>query len=702
GVIVAISAEILAEGDASIRAHGREVRKRLAELNQRLEIRLPVYLLVTKCDLVKGFEPTFEGLSSAEREQVWGASFAPGEKADGGAVGRELAALVERLEGRVGPRMEGEEALSTRAEIFRFPAQVASLEAPLRLLVDTVFGESRYEESAWLRGFYLTSATQEGTPIDRLVGTLSSAFGLPVAHAHAAPRIERRSFFLRRFLTDVVFAEAGLASLDPKAELRRLWLWRGGAVAAAAVFLLAALGFTVSYLSNRGAAAAQADEFERLRVALAPATARQAPLEPSDLGVALDAVTEVDNGRVALPGAFARLVGPSAAPQIEAAQEAAYAGALRNLLEPRMVALLETTMWRQIRDPDYLLDALKTYRMMTGLSQMDPDFAATWWTERLPEFAETPPFPTEAALTYQIDAFERMPYDTSFVPPDDALVAAALESVCSIPLAKRAYDALRSDPAATALAEWVPAAVAGPNAAKVLVRRSEKTLRVGIPGIYTYAGFHGVVLERLQDVAAQAALDRSVFAGGCPESSEVSVAELADDMLKLYYEDFIAQWDGFLRDVTLAPLTDLPTATENLKDLSSADSALKRLLTAVAAETDLARPEDSGAAAASGPPKGLSKVLGKLGKVGKLAKKGVKFIPAGEAAPLDLSGQEVSDHFKPLRAAITEVDGEPPAMDPVVAALTALSNVLQTIAASPDPEAAIKAQGGLAELTGAV
>ena len=41
-------------------------------------------------------------------------------------------------------------------------------------------------------------------------------------------------------------------------------------------------------------------------------------------------------------------------------------------------------------------------------------------------------------------------------------------------------------------------------------------------------------------------------------------------------------------------------------------------------------------------------------------------------------------------------------MDPVVAALTALSNVLQTVAASPDPEAAIKNQGGLAELTGAV
>jgi type VI secretion system protein ImpL len=36
------------------------------------------------------------------------------------------------------------------------------------------------------------------------------------------------------------------------------------------------------------------------------------------------------------------------------------------------------------------------------------------------------------------------------------------------------------------------------------------------------------------------------------------VSALADDMLKLYYEDFVARWDGFLHDVTLAPLSDLP------------------------------------------------------------------------------------------------------------------------------------------------
>ena len=154
--------DLLAEGDAAIRAHGREIRKRLAELDQRLEVRLPVYMLLTKADLIIGFEASFGGLTTAEREQVWGATFAPGERADGAAVARELAALVGRLEGRVGAGMEAEEELGTRAEIFRFPAQVASLEPPLKTLVDSVFGESRYEASPWPVSYtHLTLPTTE-------------------------------------------------------------------------------------------------------------------------------------------------------------------------------------------------------------------------------------------------------------------------------------------------------------------------------------------------------------------------------------------------------------------------------------------------------------------------------------------------------------------------------------------------------------
>jgi len=40
-------------------------------------------------------------------------------------------------------------------------------------------------------------------------------------------------------------------------------------------------------------------------------------------------------------------------------------------------------------------------------------------------------------------------------------------------------------------------------------------------------------------------------------------------------DDFVAQWDGFLHDITLAPLTDLPTANENVKDLAEITENIK-------------------------------------------------------------------------------------------------------------------------------
>ena len=210
-----------------------------------------------------------------------------------------------------------------------------------------------------------------------------------------------------------------------------------------------------------------------------------------------------------------------------------------------MVALLEATMWRNIRDPDFLLGALKTYRMMTGLSQMDPDFVADWWVRPPARIRRDPALPDRGGA--RPPARRHRPHGgatRATSPPTRRWSARRWPASARSRWPGAPTTRCCSDPAATALPDWVPANFAGPNGAKVFTRRSGKTLRVGIDGVFTYAGFHDVVLARLEDVAGQAALDRSVFAGGCAESAEVSVDALAEDMLKLYYEDFIAQWDA--------------------------------------------------------------------------------------------------------------------------------------------------------------
>jgi type VI secretion system protein ImpL len=701
GVILTLSLKELLAGDAAVRDHGREIRKRLAELRERLQIQLPVYLMLTKVDLVPGFEAFFGTLPTKDREQVWGATLPTDARIDRTTIERESKALLANLETRLTSRMAEDVPLDQRAEVFRFPSQVERLEAPLKLLIDTVFGESRYEESPWLRGFYLTSATQEGSPIDRLVGELAGSFGLNADSPTRRPFGEKRSYFLRNMLTDLIFPEAGLGTFDAAAEERRKWLWRGSIAGASLVTLLAGLLFLFSFLRYSGGIDDQERLLADLSGRLANVAARQAPTEPLDLELALEGVTEVKAAATEVPTSPLTYIGPTARSELTEAQRIAYDRGLRNILDPRMVALLEATMWRQIRDPEYLLGALKVYYMMTGLAPYDRDFAAQWWQDQLPLHAPIDPFPTEAALEHQLAAIDRMGSEEQKIAPDNALVQQALQSICTIPLAARAYSALISDPAVTALQEWIPAEKAGPNATRVLTRISEKTLRVGLPGAFTYDGFHTTVLPLIPEVAATAALDQAVFAGGCAESSDASVATLEADILKLYQDDFIAQWNGFLRDIRLAPITDLPTATANMKDLASPDSTLRRLVRAVVDEVDLTRviPEEEGANT-----DGIAKkAVSKLGKVGKLLKAGSKLATStGGTADGPPPGSDIALHFAPLKAAIEEVDGLPPLLDDVGLQLDGLAKELASAMNSPDPEATLLARGGLGELTGAV
>ena len=708
GVIVTLSLQELLGDEGALRAHGKTIRKRLSELRERLEIQLPVYLMITKADLVPGFEPYFADMTSRDREQVWGATLPTDARAEPNAIARELRGLLSRLESRLSARMAEDAALTWRAEVFRFPAQMERVEAPLKLLVETVFGESRYEDAPWLRGFYFTSAAQEGSPIDRMLGDMAASYGLRAEPPPRRAAGEQRSYFLHDMLADVIFPEAGLGQFDRAAEERRVWFWRGSVAAAALVCTLAGLAFLYSFLNQSGTIADQARLTADLSQRLANIASRQAPTDPLDLDIALEAMTEIENARSPLTASLLTLAGPSAKTDLNRAQKIAYDHGLKTILEPRMVALLEATMWREIRNPEFLLGALKSYHMLTGKAPYDRDFLSFWWQEKLPEHAPIPPFPTEAALAHELAAIDRAAGDEAAdrIAPDDLLVAKALEAICTVPLSVRAYNTLMQDPAVTGLPDWIPAETAGPNATRVLTRLSGKTLRIGLPGAFTYNGFQTVILPLIPEVAAQSALDRAVFAGGCAESSETSVPALEQDILKLYSDDFIAQWDGFLRDVRLAPITDLTVATANLKDLASPDSTLKRLLTAVVTETDLLAvpPEPAGGSDATDGI--LSAATKKLGKLGKLVSKGAKAadkIGLGgddSGPPADPPGKAIADHFAPLKATVTEVDGTPPLITDAETALGALANELQTVAASPDPEAALLARGGLPQLTG--
>ncbi len=76
GVIVALSLSDLSTLNEDERtAHARAVRRRVRELHDQLGVRMPIYVLFTKADLIAGFVELFGTMSREEREQVWGMTF---------------------------------------------------------------------------------------------------------------------------------------------------------------------------------------------------------------------------------------------------------------------------------------------------------------------------------------------------------------------------------------------------------------------------------------------------------------------------------------------------------------------------------------------------------------------------------------------------------------------------------------------------
>jgi type VI secretion system protein ImpL len=213
GAIVTLNVMDLLLWSKPERQHfGAHVRMRLAELYAGLDTRFPVYLMVTKMDLLAGFAEFFESYDAKAREQVWGTTFELG--ADPLALSKSFAGdfeqLMSRLYAEMLARLEEETDLARRAAIYRFPQQFHALGSLLSEFIALAFTTSVDHHSLMLRGAYFTSATQTGKPVDRVMRTLERAFKLKPREVEAAGA-SGHGYFLGRLMREVILPESVLA-----------------------------------------------------------------------------------------------------------------------------------------------------------------------------------------------------------------------------------------------------------------------------------------------------------------------------------------------------------------------------------------------------------------------------------------------------------------------------------------------------------
>lgn len=252
GILLAVSLLDLDGGEEEMASLAKALRDRLDEVTGRLDMVVPVYLLVTKTDLAPGFVEMFGDLRDKERGQIWGVTLpllaSPDERT--GLLEEHLQDLFDVVGQRAFYRLCDERRLDARHKIFEFAQQLEALGRNLSLLVGDLFAENVYQDAPILRGVYFTSGTQEGRPIDRIMQNMASAFGIS---GRAAPPVTKpKSYFLRDVFTEVVFPDQAAAVRSTR-MMHKQRLVRVGLTAAA--FALAA-GFLFlpmrSYSTNSG------------------------------------------------------------------------------------------------------------------------------------------------------------------------------------------------------------------------------------------------------------------------------------------------------------------------------------------------------------------------------------------------------------------------------------------------------------------
>ncbi|MEO7200559.1 MAG: type VI secretion system membrane subunit TssM, partial [Dokdonella sp.] len=257
GAILTISVwDLLSLSEDERKAHAALLRARLNELTDNLRIAFPIYVLVTKVDLLGGFNEYFENFSKEDRAQVWGVTLPlqPEQELTREALGKqleqEMQSLARRLFDKLPDVMQEGHDTARRARAYTLPQHFSNLTPLVRQLVQNVFADSRFAPTAMLRGVYFTSGTQEGTPFDRLLGSLQNSLGLDASVALQSVPKTGKSFFLQDLLHKVVFPEAHLAGRNRRVERRDRILGVASHLGIALVLALVVLGWVTSYGKN--------------------------------------------------------------------------------------------------------------------------------------------------------------------------------------------------------------------------------------------------------------------------------------------------------------------------------------------------------------------------------------------------------------------------------------------------------------------
>jgi type VI secretion system protein ImpL len=624
GILICVSvAELMGANPKKSIDLAKSLRTRVQELTEKLGVFAPVYVVFTKADLIAGFADFFHDTERSERDRVWGATMRYNRRSTSPDVlaffDQHFDELHDGLKEISLASMAGNRSARMRPGVFTFPLEFASIKTPLRAFLATLFEENTYQFKPVFRGFYFTSALQEGSVENLSSKRVASRFDLELREQKGGEAEEQSGYFLLDLFRKVIFADKELVTRYTNPNSARI---KYGAFFAATILLGASLGlWSWSYMGNRQLVAnvqADLDKVVRLQHKRPDLQSRLEALE-----ILQDRIEQLEKYRASKPWTLG--FGLYQGDTLERKLRDEYFGGVREIMLQPVGAALEALLTEmnanagqldasapaataakpgqpyQDASPTSVTDgynALKTYLMLADKSRAEPSHLNDQLTRFWRGWLEA----SRGAMSREqmIRSAERL---MSFhlaqigdpawpqLTPKLGLVDSARDNLRRVVRGTPARERVYADIKARAATRFSAVTVAR------IVGEADQALMVGsyaVPGAFTRDAWEKFVSGAIREASnkelqstdwvLKTAVKDDLTLEGSPEQIQKSLTEL-------YKADYTREWMKFVQGVTLSDLGTFEGGIQAMNRLGDPQtSPLAKLLNAIYRETSWDNP----------------------------------------------------------------------------------------------------------------
>lgn len=631
GLIVIVSiAELVSQSPESSLKLAKNLRARIQDLTEKLEVVVPVYLVFSKMDLIAGFTEFFDCYESQEYNQAWGATLPYEQSSSHNAVelfDKHYSILYDGLKSVSTTHLSRRHSQNISPSVMTFPLEFKTLKPALKSFIGTLFEENPYQFQPVFRGFYFTSALQEGAIESPMTENIAQEFQLQRISNQDQDGINssltpNHGYFLQGLFSNVILRDKDLVKqhINP-AKKRQRYI----AFIAALVGVSLVLGVWVwSYRNNQQLIADVQADLDKV-VHLEKASGQQLSTQLESLLILQERLQQLDEFDANRPLKFSfglyqgnQLRESLKAEYLKGVQQIVLTPTQQNIaqylqrvknneatlkanhanVEIKQVAKTQQYLEPSDSNPQDAYNALKAYLMLSNPEYMDSshlsDQVSRFWRSWLDANRGDMPRgemiqDAEKILSYAMslanqEGFPTLETDAQVV---DQTRQVLLSVIRGMPARDRVYNEIKMRAAVR-----FPAVTVGQ-----IVGEQNRNIVLGsyaLPGVFTHKAWDEYVEQAIDD-AANKPTDSKDWVLNSNQSDDLTFSgspeQIRKQLVALYKQEYVAEWKKFLNGIYYAKADQFSQQVKTIDVLGEPEnSPIRALLQRIAIETNWDNP----------------------------------------------------------------------------------------------------------------